>query len=77
MTSSNIFFCPQPENIQFTVIEKERNQKTFTFNELESEKLDFFSKKICNTSNYQNSRQFISYLTTNPSIVAALVLLLK
>ena len=27
----NILFCPQPKDIQFIVIEEERNQKIFTF----------------------------------------------
>ena len=36
-TSSNVLFCPQPKNIQFTVREEERNQKMFTFKKLEEE----------------------------------------
>ena len=41
-TSSNVLFCSQPKDNQFTVIEEERNQKTFTFKKLESENFDFF-----------------------------------
>ena len=47
-TSSNVLFCPQPKENQFTVIE-ERNQKIFTYKKLESENqriLTFFSKKV-------------------------------
>lgn len=33
MSSSNVLFCSQPENIQFTVIEEEKH----TFKKLESE----------------------------------------
>ena len=40
---SNVLFCPQPKNNQFTVIEVERNQKIFTFKKLESKHFDFFS----------------------------------
>ena len=35
MTSSNVLFCPQPKDIQFTVKEDKRNQKIFTFKKLE------------------------------------------
>ena len=38
---SNVLFCPQPKDIQFTVIEEERDQKIFTFKKLESENFDF------------------------------------
>ena len=31
MMSSNVLFSPQPKDIQFTVIEEERNLKIFTF----------------------------------------------
>ena len=31
MMSSNVLFCPQSKDNQFTVIEEERNQKIFTF----------------------------------------------
>ena len=31
MTSSNVLFCPQPKDNQFTVIEEEINQEIFTF----------------------------------------------
>ena len=37
MMSSNVSFCPQPEDIEFTVVEEERKQRIFTFKELESE----------------------------------------
>ena len=47
-TSSNVLFCPQPKDIQFTVIEEERNQKIFTFKKLESENFDF-KKNITQT----------------------------
>ena len=46
-TSSNALFCPQPKANQFTVIEKERNQKCVAFKKLESENFDFFSLKKC------------------------------
>ena len=39
MMSSNLLFCPQPKDVQFTVTEEERNQKIFTF-----KKLEIFSK---------------------------------
>ena len=42
MTSSNVLFCPQPKNNQFTVIEEERNHKMFTFKKLESENFNIF-----------------------------------
>lgn len=35
-SSSNALFCPQPKYIQFTVIEEEINQNTFTFKKLDS-----------------------------------------
>ena len=43
MTSSNILFCQQPKNNQFTVTEEERNQKIFTFKKLET---DLLHKKL-------------------------------
>ena len=50
MMSSNVLFFPQPKDNQFTVIEDEINQKTFTF------KTCFFFKKYSNRLiNYQNS----------------------
>lgn len=39
MMSSNVSFCPQPEDIQFSVTEKERNQKILTSKKLEAENL--------------------------------------
>ena len=35
LTSSNVLFCPQHKDNEFTVIEEERNQKIFTFKKLE------------------------------------------
>ncbi len=46
LTSLNVSFCPQPKNIQFTVIKDERNQKIFTFEKLKSENLDTFSAAL-------------------------------
>ena len=43
MTSSNVLFCPQLKDIQFTVTEESRNQKIFTFKKLELD--SFFLKK--------------------------------
>ena len=43
MTSSNVLFCPQPKNNQFSFIEEERNQKIFSFKKLESENFYLFS----------------------------------
>ena len=48
-TSSNVVFCPQPKENQFTVIEEERNQK------LELENFSFFLlkkvlKSICSSN---------------------------
>ena len=43
-TSSNVLFCPQPKDNQFTVIEEKKNWKIFTFKKLESKNFDFFSK---------------------------------
>ena len=42
--SSNVLFCPQPKDIQFTVIEEERKQTLFTLRKLESDHLDIFLK---------------------------------
>ncbi len=42
VTSSNVLFCPQTKDIQFTVIEDEINQKIFTFEKPKSENLDTF-----------------------------------
>ena len=42
--SSNVLFCPQPKDNQFTVTEEEINQEIFTFNMLESE--NFLFKKV-------------------------------
>ena len=39
----NLSVTSQPKDIQFTVIEEQRNQKIFTFKKLKSENLDFFS----------------------------------
>ena len=47
MTSSNILFCPQPKDIQFTVIEEEGNQKILTVKKLEN-----YSNRLFD---YQNS----------------------
>ncbi len=44
VTSSNVLFCPQHKDIQFTVTEDERNQKMFTFEKLKSEFEHFFLK---------------------------------
>ena len=41
MTSANSLYRPQPKDIQFTVIEGQRNQKIFTF-----ENLDIFTHKM-------------------------------
>ena len=41
MTSSNVLFCTQSKDIQFTVIEDEERQKTFTYKRLVSENLGF------------------------------------
>ena len=41
MSSSPVLFCPQPNDIQFTVAEEERNQEIFTFKKLESENFDW------------------------------------
>lgn len=32
-----VLFCPQPEDVQFTVTEEERHQKSFAFKRLKSE----------------------------------------
>ena len=40
MSSTNLIFQP-PKDIQSTVIEEERNQNIFIFEELESENFDF------------------------------------
>ena len=40
--SSNALFCPQLNNIQFTVRDEQRNKNIFTFKKLKSEKLDIF-----------------------------------
>ena len=37
VTTTNVLFCPQPEDVQFTVTEEERHQKSFTFKKLKSE----------------------------------------
>ena len=39
---SNFLFCQQLKDIQFAVIEEERNQKIFTLKKLESDNFDFF-----------------------------------
>ena len=49
MTFSNVLFCPQLKDIQFTVIEDQRNQKILTFKKQESEKFD-----LKNGSNSKN-----------------------
>ena len=43
--TSNVLFCPQHKDNQFTVIEEDRNPKIFIFKKLESENFDFFSEK--------------------------------
>ena len=43
MKPSNVFLSPQLKDIQFHVTEVERNQKTFTLKEMESENLDFIN----------------------------------
>ncbi len=43
VTSSNVLFCSQLNNIQFTVTEDSRNQNIFTLEELKSENLNAFS----------------------------------
>lgn len=40
-TSSDVFFCPQPDCIQFTVTAELSNKKIFTWKKLESENFDF------------------------------------
>lgn len=45
MTSTNVLFCPQPQDIQFTIVEEKRNHKIFTFKKLVTKNLDFFSLK--------------------------------
>ncbi len=44
VTSSNVLFCPQTKDIQFTVTEDERNQKIFKFEKPKSENLVFVKK---------------------------------
>ena len=39
-------FCPQPRDIQFTVIEEQRNIKISTFDILEYENVEIFSQKM-------------------------------
>ena len=46
---SNFLFCQQLKDIQFAVIEEERNQKIFTLKKLESDNFDFFT-----LGNYSN-----------------------
>ena len=46
-TSSNVLFCPQLKDTQFSVTEEERNQKIFTFKKLESHNFVFFFFKKC------------------------------
>lgn len=41
MKPSKVLFCPQLKDIQFHVTAEERNQKTFTFKETESENFNF------------------------------------
>lgn len=36
MTFLNILFCPQPKDMNFTVIEEERNKNILMFNKLEA-----------------------------------------
>lgn len=47
MTPPNVLFCPQPNDIQFTVAEQKSDQNIFTFKRLVSENLGFifFFKK--------------------------------
>lgn len=52
MTLSNMSVCQQPESLQFTVTEEQRNQKMFKFKKLKSENLelaDYSKKEMCYT----------------------------
>ena len=51
MTSSNVSFCPQLKDIQFTVREEERNQEMFIFKKLESENLFILIRFVVNNAN--------------------------
>ena len=77
MTSSNVLFCPQLTNIQFTVTEEERNQEIFTFKELESESFDPFLQKELLKLIKRLSRRLINLIVDNKSnnwlITAAIV----
>ena len=42
MTSSNLLFCPQPKDIQLTVIEEERTQKILTVKKLQRREFSLF-----------------------------------
>ena len=44
-TSTNVLFCPQHKDFQFTVTEEERNQEIFTCDTMTSQNLDFFVLK--------------------------------
>ena len=48
MTSSNDLFCPQPKDVQISVLGEERNQKILTFKNLESENFELFFLKLLN-----------------------------
>ena len=48
MAPSNVLLRPQPEAIQFTVIES-RKQEMCMFTKSESENFDFFSLKVTQT----------------------------
>ena len=66
MMSSNVLFCPQSKDDQFTVIEEERNQEVVTFKKLESGIwTSLFLKNYSNDSiiDYHNSWRLIE--TTN------------
>ena len=63
-TQDDVLKClvlSQPKDIQFTVIEEERNQEIFTLKKLESEKfyLFFFKKYSKRLIDYQNSCRLI------------------
>lgn len=45
VTFSNVLFCPQLKDNQFSVMEMERNRKIFIFKKLESENFSFKKKK--------------------------------
>ena len=50
MVSSDVLFCPQPKDIQFTVTEEERNWKHSYLGDWNQKMSTFFPSEITQTS---------------------------